>query len=211
MYRNREGGVTIVRRRTYLPWLILFFAAALIAAWSFEALGGEPRAVTASAAGSAEQLEQKLDELVFPKDRVIDVRITVSEEDFEDMLDNAAAEKLKPASVGYNGIKLDNIVQTAALQIPQAPEGNDAGNAPGNGPQGGFDGNMPEGFSGDLPEGFDGNGGPPDNLRDGFVGNMPGGGFPGGGPGGFQGAQGVPGAPGTAAAQHSNLEASTPY
>lgn len=53
--------------------------------------------------------EQWLDETVFPKDKVIDVKITLDEADFQDMLDNASAEEYKPASVNYNGQQIDNI------------------------------------------------------------------------------------------------------
>ncbi|WP_195574531.1 CotH kinase family protein [Paenibacillus sp. 1001270B_150601_E10] len=53
--------------------------------------------------------EQKLDELVFPKDKVIDVKVTMEADDFQDMLDNASAEEFKPASVEYNGQKIDNV------------------------------------------------------------------------------------------------------
>lgn len=53
--------------------------------------------------------EQKLDEEVFPKDKVIDVKITIDEDDFQDMLDNASAEEYKKASVDYNGQHFDNI------------------------------------------------------------------------------------------------------
>ncbi|RRJ63866.1 hypothetical protein EHV15_13705 [Paenibacillus oralis] len=53
--------------------------------------------------------EQKLDEEVFPKDKVVDVKITIDEDDFQDMLDNASAEEFKAASVDYNGLHFDNI------------------------------------------------------------------------------------------------------
>lgn len=53
--------------------------------------------------------EQYLDESVFPKDKVVDVKITIDENDFQDMLDNASAEEYKEASVDYNGIHFDNI------------------------------------------------------------------------------------------------------
>ena len=52
---------------------------------------------------------QKIEENVFPKDKVVDVKITIDEDEFQDMLDNASAEEYKPASVEYNGVKLDNI------------------------------------------------------------------------------------------------------
>ncbi|WP_239483462.1 CotH kinase family protein [Paenibacillus rhizolycopersici] len=53
--------------------------------------------------------EKKLDEEVFPKDRVVDVKITIDEADFQDMLDNASAEEYKTASVDYNGQHFDNV------------------------------------------------------------------------------------------------------
>ncbi|WHX49900.1 CotH kinase family protein [Paenibacillus woosongensis] len=59
------------------------------------------------ASGSA--ASQFLDEIVFPKDKVVDVKITIDPDDFQDMLDNASAEEYKPASVNYNGQQIDNI------------------------------------------------------------------------------------------------------
>ncbi|AIQ17718.1 spore coat protein CotH [Paenibacillus sp. FSL H7-0357] len=53
--------------------------------------------------------EQSLDTEVFPKDKVVDVKITLDPDDFQDMLDNASAEEYKTASVEYNGIKMDNV------------------------------------------------------------------------------------------------------
>nr|WP_262362904.1 CotH kinase family protein [Paenibacillus rubinfantis] len=53
--------------------------------------------------------EKKLDEEVFPKDLVVDVKITIDEADFQDMLDNASAEEFKTASVDYNGRHFDNV------------------------------------------------------------------------------------------------------
>ena len=97
-----------MRKRTYLPWLALFFAVVLIASWGYDALGGESR-VTAMTSGTAKQQEQRLDEYVFPKDKVTEVKITIDEDDFRDMLDNAATEEMKTVSVDYNGIKMDNV------------------------------------------------------------------------------------------------------
>ncbi|WP_150268755.1 CotH kinase family protein [Paenibacillus tepidiphilus] len=62
---------------------------------------------TASKAVSGE--EQKLNTEVFPKDKVVDVKITLDPDDFQNMLDNASAEEYKEASVEYNGIKLDHV------------------------------------------------------------------------------------------------------
>ncbi|WP_028530839.1 CotH kinase family protein [Paenibacillus sp. HW567] len=53
--------------------------------------------------------ELNLDTKVFPKDKVVDVKITIDPDDFQDMLDNASAEEYKMASVEYNGIKMDNV------------------------------------------------------------------------------------------------------
>ncbi|WP_310832785.1 CotH kinase family protein [Paenibacillus pedocola] len=53
--------------------------------------------------------EQSLDTEVFPKDKVVDVKITIDPDDFQSMLDNASAEEYKTASVEYNGIKMDNV------------------------------------------------------------------------------------------------------
>ncbi|MEK8213166.1 CotH kinase family protein [Paenibacillus sp. FSL L8-0463] len=53
--------------------------------------------------------EQSLDSEVFPKDKVVDVKITLDPDDFQDMLDNASTEEYKTASVEYNGIKMDNV------------------------------------------------------------------------------------------------------
>lgn len=53
--------------------------------------------------------EQKLDEEVFPKDKIVDVKITIDEDEFQDMLDNASNEEIKTASVDYNGHHFDNV------------------------------------------------------------------------------------------------------
>lgn len=48
-------------------------------------------------------------EEVFPKDKVIDVKITLDEADFQDMLDHATDEEFKEASVNYNGQQFDHV------------------------------------------------------------------------------------------------------
>ncbi|WP_052380457.1 CotH kinase family protein, partial [Paenibacillus camerounensis] len=58
---------------------------------------------------AASNEEQRLDTDVFPKDKVVDVRITIDPDDYQDMLDNASAEEYKAASVEYNGITMDNV------------------------------------------------------------------------------------------------------
>jgi spore coat protein CotH len=95
--------------RWYIPVLTVFFSVLLAAVSMIGALFETDRTRHAMAIGSADALEQNLDQQIFPKERVIDVRITVDENDFQDMLENALAEEIKPASVEYNGIKMDNI------------------------------------------------------------------------------------------------------
>ena len=46
---------------------------------------------------------------VFPKDKVVNVKITLDEDDFQSMMDNASAEEIKTASVDYNGMHYDNV------------------------------------------------------------------------------------------------------
>ncbi|MDN4071164.1 CotH kinase family protein [Paenibacillus vini] len=85
--------------------LLLIFGLAACGGTSQSASTNNGDAVTKSV--SAE--ERKLDEEVFPKDTVVDVKITIDEDDFQDMLDNASAEEYKKASVDYNGQHFDNI------------------------------------------------------------------------------------------------------
>ncbi|MCA0755158.1 CotH kinase family protein [Paenibacillus sp. N4] len=53
--------------------------------------------------------EQLLDETVFPKDKVVDVKITIDPDEFQDMLDNASAEEMHEAAVEYNGQRFENV------------------------------------------------------------------------------------------------------
>ncbi|ACT00697.1 CotH kinase family protein [Paenibacillus sp. JDR-2] len=53
--------------------------------------------------------EQFLDETVFPKNKVVDVKITIDEDQFQDIIDNASAEEYHTASVDYNGEHFDNV------------------------------------------------------------------------------------------------------
>ncbi|MBU5346742.1 CotH kinase family protein [Paenibacillus lautus] len=69
---------------------------------------------TPTAAGTVSSTEidaqqEQMDSTVFPKDKVIDVKITIDEADFQDMLDNASAEEYKEASVNYNGMQFDHV------------------------------------------------------------------------------------------------------
>ncbi|MGG4341457.1 CotH kinase family protein [Paenibacillus lautus] len=67
-----------------------------------------PAAETVSSTESDAQQEQ-IDSAVFPKNKVIDVKITMNETDFQNMLDNASAEEYKEASVNYNGMQFDHV------------------------------------------------------------------------------------------------------
>lgn len=96
-------------KRWYVPVLSVCLAVVLAAALMLDALFADDGVIHATSGGSVEELEQKLDLYVFPKDRIIDVKVTLDEEDFQDMLANPMAEAIKPASVEYNGIRLDNI------------------------------------------------------------------------------------------------------
>ncbi|MDF2670550.1 MAG: spore coat protein CotH [Paenibacillus sp.] len=53
--------------------------------------------------------DRSLMEKVFNKDKVVDVKITIDPDDFQNMLDNANDEEYKAASVEYNGQKFDNV------------------------------------------------------------------------------------------------------
>lgn len=75
---------------------------------TFSIVAGEKSESTVSS-GSIELDTENIASKVFPKDEIVDVRITVDEDQFQDMLDNASAEEYKPASVTYNGIQVDNI------------------------------------------------------------------------------------------------------
>lgn len=72
-----------------------------------------PSATTTSTTDAQESTvssdEQALDEQVFPKDKVVDVKITLDPTDFQDMLDNASNEEYKTATVEYNGVTMDNV------------------------------------------------------------------------------------------------------
>lgn len=60
-------------------------------------------------ANTAAQREERLDQLVFPQNDIVDVRVTLDSGSFQEMLDNAADEQFYPASVHYNGLRFDNI------------------------------------------------------------------------------------------------------
>lgn len=67
--------------------------------------GTSSRAVSSAAVSN----QQNQATHVFPKDHVVDVKITMAAADFQDMLDNASQEEFKTASVDYNGQHFDNV------------------------------------------------------------------------------------------------------
>ncbi|OMF29429.1 hypothetical protein BK133_18015 [Paenibacillus sp. FSL H8-0548] len=93
--------------------LLCFCSILLIIGLTGCSIGGTSFGLAGSgkttSAGEKSANEQKLDETVFPKDKIVDVKITIDEGEFQDMLDNASAEELKEASVEYNGQKFDHI------------------------------------------------------------------------------------------------------
>lgn len=68
-----------------------------------------PGASQANKAEDGSPAAQESVSTVFPKDQVIDVKITIDEADFADMIDNAEAEEYKEASVDYNGQKFEHV------------------------------------------------------------------------------------------------------
>lgn len=98
-----------MRLKSALPVIASALVAVIVVAVTgiLSLTSGEDNVVQASS--SSAKTIAKIQESVFPKDKVIDVKITMDEADFQDMLDNASAEEMKTASVEYNGIKVDNI------------------------------------------------------------------------------------------------------
>ncbi|UQZ83918.1 Inner spore coat protein H [Paenibacillus konkukensis] len=91
--------------------LIACLCAALLTAGISGSIVAQTSGSSASKAGSSSASAQTaaLDSEVFPKDKVVDVKITINEDDFQNMLDNASAEEMKTASVDYNGEHFDNV------------------------------------------------------------------------------------------------------
>ncbi|WP_315120536.1 CotH kinase family protein [uncultured Clostridium sp.] len=56
-----------------------------------------------------EEKDAKVESEIFSKDKVVDLNITINEEDFQNMKDNAMKEEFKVASVNYNGYEFDNV------------------------------------------------------------------------------------------------------
>jgi spore coat protein H len=97
-----------MKSKAAVPLLVGLFVVMLVAGIiGYNLSGTKNTALSASA--SSEKAAQELEENVFPKDKVVDVKITIDEADFQDILANASLEEYKTASVEYNGIKLDNV------------------------------------------------------------------------------------------------------
>nr|WP_281423182.1 CotH kinase family protein [Paenibacillus oenotherae] len=88
---------------------ILLLCICLIIGLSGCSTLAEKQTDEAGSGKAATESEQRIDEMVFPKDRVVDVRIKLDPADYQDMLDNAGNEEYKTASVNYNGQQIDNI------------------------------------------------------------------------------------------------------
>lgn len=100
-----------MKRKAAVPVLAILFALMLAVGIVANAAGtnGGTGGTADTASSSVSETEQILDEDVFPRDKVIDVKVTLDEDDFQDILDNASAEEYKTASVNYNGVQMDNI------------------------------------------------------------------------------------------------------
>lgn len=59
-------------------------------------------------AGTVTEQSQQ-DQQVFVENKVVDVKITIADSDFQDMLDNASDEKYHSATVDYNGKTITNV------------------------------------------------------------------------------------------------------
>ena len=73
-------------------------------------LSGCSSAITAPSTRTIANIsENKLDESIFPKEQIVDVKISLDQADFQAILDNPTAEQYYEASVNYNGHLLQNI------------------------------------------------------------------------------------------------------
>ena len=93
--------------------LLCFCSILLVIGLTGCAVGGTSFSLTSSgmATSASEKSadEQKLDEMVFPKEKIVDVKITIDESEFQELLDNASAEEYKEATVEYNGQTFKNV------------------------------------------------------------------------------------------------------
>lgn len=97
-----------MKSKTAVPVLVILFVV-MLTAGLYGMKAGRPEIAVIPANASSGKTAGELSEAVFPKEKVIDVKITVDDADFQDMLDNASLEEYKMASVEYNGTRLDNV------------------------------------------------------------------------------------------------------
>ncbi len=97
-----------MKSKTAVPVLVILFVV-MLAVGLYGLSSGSQEDLTVPANASSGKTAEELSETVFPKEKVIDVKITVDEADFQDMLDNASLEEFKMASVEYNGTMFNNV------------------------------------------------------------------------------------------------------
>ncbi|HBV86095.1 MAG TPA: spore coat protein CotH [Desulfosporosinus sp.] len=99
-----------MKSKLAVPFLLFGFVIVLIVGFMTNGGFSQTNASVPSTSNS-EVIDNNavLDETVFPKDNVVDVKITMDALDFQNLIENATEEEYKTASVEYNGIKLDNI------------------------------------------------------------------------------------------------------
>uniref|UniRef100_UPI000FD75FDD CotH kinase family protein n=1 Tax=Paenibacillus xylaniclasticus TaxID=588083 RepID=UPI000FD75FDD len=98
-----------MRSKSAVPILVICVILALIVGIVLDTWEGDSGPSAVSGGYSVAANTELLDQYVFVKDKVVDVKITIDPDDFQSMMDNAAAEEFKSATVEYNGIKLDNV------------------------------------------------------------------------------------------------------
>ncbi|MFC5703869.1 CotH kinase family protein [Cohnella faecalis] len=98
-----------MRNKWALPMVSAFFAVLLVVGIVWNGSISDNGADGKQAGATVSENTQKIEENVFPRNKVVDVKITIDKEEFQDMLDNASAEELHSASVEYNGIRMDNV------------------------------------------------------------------------------------------------------
>ncbi|GAA3409574.1 CotH kinase family protein [Paenibacillus hodogayensis] len=92
-----------------LPILACLCIVMLLVGYTGKMFSLQSAGSVGTALASASTDTDKIEQIVFPKDKVVDVKITIDPNDFQDMLDNAAEEEMKTASVDYNGVRFDHI------------------------------------------------------------------------------------------------------
>lgn len=99
----------MLKSRAALPILSFVCILLLLIGFTGKSLSQNADDPAGAAGASASENTKNIDTYVFPKNKVVDVKIMIDPDDFQDMLDNASAEEMKTASVDYNGIHFDNV------------------------------------------------------------------------------------------------------